>query len=46
MWTKGYNWKKNNSEVGREKEDWRFLWDQLLEDIGWCVVCTIPFMGV
>lgn len=42
----GTKLEENNSEVGREKEDWRFLWDQLLEDSGWCVGCVIPFMGV
>lgn len=42
----GTKLEENDSEVGREKEDWRFLWDQLLEDRGWCVGCVIPFMGV
>lgn len=42
----GTKLEEKDSEVGREKEDWRFLWDQLLEDGGWCVGCVIPFMGV
>lgn len=45
MWTRGSSGKEKDSEVGREDEDRRFLWDQLLEDGGCCVGCGIHFMG-